>query len=42
VKQLKSDLENMNKGRNTLLVALKADVKEQSKQFDKKNIELEK
>jgi hypothetical protein len=45
VKQLKSDLENMNKGKNTLSVALKAakaDVKEQSKQFDKKTLELEK
>ena len=45
VKQLKSDLENMNKERNTLSVALKvakADVKAQSKQFDKKTLGLEK
>ena len=45
MKQLKSDLENMNKESNTLSVALKAakaDVKDQKKQFDKKNLELEK
>ena len=44
VKQLKSDLENVSKDKNSLSVALKsakADVKDQSKQFDKKKLELE-
>ena len=44
VKHLKSELENVNKDKNRLSVALKAakaDVKDQSKQFEKKKLELE-